>query len=102
MVDERDGGGFEQRLRKARAKRGLDRPAAGDTGAAPPSGSWGIGFRAGVEVVAALAVGIAIGLLLDRWLGTFPLLFLIFFFAGAAAGILNVFRLFNPRSGRRS
>jgi ATP synthase protein I len=54
-----------------------------------------------VEVVAALGVGVAIGLLLDRWLGTWPWLFLLFFVAGSAAGILNVYRLFNPRHGRR-
>lgn len=100
-MDERDGGGFAERLRDARARRGLDKPAGTAAKDAPPSGAWGIGFRAGVEVVAALVVGIAVGLLLDRWLGTFPWLFLMFFFAGAAAGILNVFRLFNPRSGRR-
>jgi ATP synthase protein I len=51
-------------------------------------------------VVSALGVGIAVGLLLDRWLGTKPWLFLLFFVLGAAAGILNVYRLFNPRRGQ--
>jgi ATP synthase protein I len=100
MVDERDGG-FEQRLREARARRGLDQPQDGDAKQALPSGPWGIGFRAGVEVVAALVVGIVIGFALDRWLGTWPWLFLLFFVMGAAAGVLNVYRLFTPRSGPR-
>lgn len=100
-MDERDGG-FEQRLRDARAKRGLDRPKGEASKGSLPGGPWGIGFRAGVEVVAALVVGIVIGLLLDRWLGTWPWLFLVFFVLGSAAGIMNVYRLFNPRSGRRS
>jgi ATP synthase protein I len=97
-VDERDG--FDRRLREARARKGLEKAPEG-AAAGLPTGSWGIGFRAGVEVVSALVVGIVIGLLLDRWLGTWPWLFLLFFVAGSAAGILNVYRLFSPRRGRR-
>ena len=100
MGDERDG--FERRLREARAKQGLDKPAGGSAGGGLPPGPWGIGFRAGVEVVSALVVGIAIGYGLDRWLGTWPWLFLLFFVAGSAAGVLNVYRLFNPRRPRRT
>ena len=98
MGDERDG--FERRLREARARQGLDKPTGERAGGGLPTGPWGIGFRAGVEVVSALVVGIVIGLLLDRWLGTWPWLFLVFFVAGSAAGILNVYRLFSPRHGR--
>ncbi|TCZ65885.1 AtpZ/AtpI family protein [Roseicella aquatilis] len=97
-MSERDG--FEERLREARARRGLDKSAAGR--GTPFSGSWGVGFRAGVEVVSALVVGIAIGFLLDRWLGTWPWLFLVFFVLGGVAGVLNVYRLFNPRRGAGS
>jgi ATP synthase protein I len=42
---------------------------------------------------------VVLGLALDRWLGTWPWLFLFFFVAGSVAGVLNVFRLFNPRHG---
>ena len=52
----------------------------------------GIGFRIGVDVAAALAVGLGIGYLLDVWLGTKPWLLVVFFFLGAGAGILNVYR----------
>lgn len=50
-------------------------------------------LRIGVELVAALMVGVGIGLLLDHWLGTRPWMLLLFFVIGAAAGILNVFRV---------
>ena len=99
-MDERDG--FERRLQEAQARQGLDKPTAGGGRGGLPAGPWGIGFRAGLEVVSALVVGVAIGLMLDRWLGTWPWIFLLFFVLGAAAGILNVYRLFNPRSGRRN
>jgi ATP synthase protein I len=35
--------------------------------------------------------------MLDRWLGTWPWLFLVFFVLGSVAGVLNVYRLFSPR-----
>ncbi len=96
-MNERDG--FEQRLREARGRQGLDQPPKGKDGALP-SGAMGLGFRAGVEVVSALVVGVVIGLLLDRWLGTKPWLLMLFFVAGSAAGVLNVYRLLNPRRPR--
>jgi len=52
----------------------------------------GIGFRIGVDLAAALAVGLGIGYLLDAWLGTKPWLLVLFFFLGAGAGVLNVYR----------
>lgn len=95
-MNERDG--FEQRLREARVRQGLEQPPkVGDGGGGLPPGVMGLGFRAGVEVVSALAVGVVVGLLLDRWLGTGPWLLMLFFVVGSAAGILNVYRLFNPR-----
>ena len=50
----------------------------------------------------ALVVGIGIGYWLDRWLGTWPWLFLVFFVMGSVAGVLNVYRLFNPHPRSRS
>ena len=55
-------------------------------------GGVGFAFRIGVELVAALVVGVGIGLLLDRWLGTAPWFLIGFFFIGAGAGIVNVYR----------
>lgn len=96
MADKND---FEDRLRQARSRQGLD-PSPHGPGQLP-QGTWGIGFRAGVEVVSALVVGVGIGFMLDRWLGTWPWLFLVFFVVGGAAGVLNIYRLFNPRRGVR-
>jgi ATP synthase protein I len=83
-------------LRKARVRQGVETPPGG-SGQLPQGQTWGVGFRAGVEVVSALIAGVAIGWFLDRWLGTWPWLFLVFFMFGGAAGVLNVYRLFTPR-----
>jgi ATP synthase protein I len=91
--------GFEERLRQARARHGVD-PKPGASGQLP-QGSWGLGFRAGVEVFSALVVGVGLGWFLDRWLGTWPWLFLLFFVFGSVAGVMNVYRLFNPRRAGR-
>ena len=52
----------------------------------------GNAFKLGTELVAAVAVGTIIGFILDNWFGTKPLLIIVFFLFGAAAGIINVFR----------
>ena len=52
----------------------------------------GNAFKLGTELVAAVAVGTIIGFILDSWFGTTPWLIVIFFFVGAAAGMLNVVR----------
>jgi len=52
------------------------------------------GLRMSSELVAAIVVGGLIGYGLDRWLGTTPWLFLVFFLLGFAAGILNVLRAY--------
>jgi len=55
----------------------------------------GSAFKLGTELVAAVAVGTIIGFILDNWFDTKPWLIIIFFFLGAAAGMLNVFRTAN-------
>ena len=80
---------LDARLRAAKARH------SGKTGADDElSRGSGLAFavRIGVEMVSALAVGVGIGLLLDRWLGTGPWFLLLFFVLGAAAGMLNVYR----------
>jgi ATP synthase protein I len=96
------GGSFEDRLKAARSRQGLDAPPhqAAAPGAAGPS-PWGVGLRVGVEMVAALAVAVVIGLLLDRWLHTRPWLLMLFVLLGGAAGVLNVWRMFAPAPARR-
>ena len=46
----------------------------------------------GVALVAATAIGLAIGYGLDRWLGTGPWLTMVFTLFGIVAGFLNLFR----------
>ncbi len=105
MDDDKGGAGsFEQRLAAARAKQGLDtRPdTTGQPGAGPLQGNaLGVGVRVGVELVSALAVAVAIGWWLDRWLHTSPLMLVVFVFLGGAAGVANLWRLMGPRATRR-
>ncbi len=58
----------------------------------PSRRAMGLAFRVGVELAAGLVVGGGIGWLLDAWFGTSPAMLILFFFVGAAAGMLNVFR----------
>ena len=55
----------------------------------------GSAFKLGTELVAAVAVGTIIGFILDTVFDTKPWLIIIFFFLGAAAGMLNVIRAAN-------
>ncbi|NQW09227.1 MAG: AtpZ/AtpI family protein [Alphaproteobacteria bacterium] len=57
-----------------------------------PNSGLGIAFRVGVELVAGVVVGVAVGYGLDRWLGTSPWLLIVFFLLGSAGGMLNVWR----------
>ena len=82
---------LDARLLRARGEGGA--PASdGGEGAASPMSGLGLAFRIGSELVAALVVGVGIGLLLDKWLETGPWFLIAFFFLGAVAGVLNVYR----------
>ena len=51
------------------------------------------GLRASAELIGGIVAGGLIGWYLDKWLGTQkPVMFVLFFLLGAAAGILNVIR----------
>ena len=52
----------------------------------------GNAFKLGTELVAAVAVGVIIGFILDNWFGTKPVLIIIFFIFGSVAGIWNVIK----------
>jgi Uncharacterized protein conserved in bacteria len=45
----------------------------------------------GISVVVAIAIGVFIGLKLDKWLGTDPWFFFIFLFFGIVAGFRNIY-----------
>ncbi len=83
---------LETRLSKARDKAGKSAPESKEKNQ-PQKSALSLAMRVGVELVSALAIGVAIGWLLDQWLGTRPWLMLVFIFIGGAAGILNVYRM---------
>ena len=51
------------------------------------------GFKISTELIAALVVGVGIGLIVDNFLGTKPFGLIIFFILGAFAGFLNIYRI---------
>ena len=51
------------------------------------------GFKISTELVAALVVGVGIGLLVDNYFNTKPFGLIIFFILGSFAGLLNVYRV---------
>ena len=53
----------------------------------------GFGFKISTEIIASLVVGVGIGLIVDKYLGTKPFGLIIFFIFGALAGFLNVYRV---------
>jgi ATP synthase protein I len=82
---------LDQRLQQAEARQGGSAQGA-SRGARGDASGMGEGLRLAAELVAGVAVGGLIGYGLDRFLGTSPWLFLVFFFLGVAAGCLNAFR----------
>lgn len=64
------------------------------------SSGLGLGVRIVTEIVSALAVGVVVGLLLDRWLGTAPWLLIGFFILGAAAAMRNLIRVARDAEAR--
>ena len=77
---------FKTRLKiaKSKIKKQLDNEKRGTF--------MGSAFKLGTELVSAVAVGTIIGFILDTVFDSKPWLMIIFFFLGAAAGILNVIR----------
>ena len=82
---------FKTRLKSAKSK--IKKQVQSDS---EQKGSFmGGAFKLGTELVAAVAVGTIIGFILDSLFDTQPWLIIIFFFLGAAAGMLNVIRTAN-------
>ena len=85
MVDDKKIKSLNQRIQKAKG--------ASNLGQNKPPSPVGKAMKVVVEIVAAMAVGLVIGILLDNYFDTRPIFIIIFFLLGSAAGILNVFRV---------
>jgi len=57
------------------------------------SNAASFGFKISTEIVAALVVGVGIGIIVDNYFGISPFGLIIFFIFGALAGFLNVYRV---------
>ena len=79
---------LKDRLKNARKKLKVEKEN-------PQTSNIGQAFKLSTELVAAVLVGTIIGFILDNWFDTKPWLIIIFFFLGAAAGMLNVIRAAN-------
>ena len=62
-------------------------------------GAMGFGLRVGIELIAALIVGVGLGWLADRYLGIRPWGLIAGFFLGSAAGIMSAFRAVQGMGG---
>ena len=58
-----------------------------------PADAMALLGRVATEMVAGVAVGGFLGWALDQWLGTTPLMMLVLLFFGAAAGMMNIWRM---------
>ena len=82
---------LDRRLRDAQARRqAAQKPRGGALGG--DNRGLGLGLRVGIDIVAAVAVGVVAGILLDRWLGTAPWFLLVFFLLGCGAAFMSVYR----------
>lgn len=99
---EPDGADDEAAMRERLAA--LSRDLGGPGGRTPPpsgvekglsgtSAALNLGARVMTEFVASVAVGGFIGWQLDRWLGSSPLMLILFIGLGAAAGFWSVYRV---------
>ena len=86
MVDEEKLQELKERIQSAKATNKIQQKRKKESGA-------GFGFKISTEIIAALVVGVGIGLIVDKYLGTKPFGLIIFFIFGALAGFLNVYRV---------
>ena len=86
MVDEEKLKNLKDRIETAKSSNTPNTKKNKESGA-------GLGFKISTEIIAALVVGVGIGLIVDKYLGTKPFGLIIFFIFGAFAGFLNVYRV---------
>src|SRR5271165_4776259 len=102
--DRDDAAALRTRLNRLSSElkgRAGPRPTAQPSAESKPGGmgsAMSLGLRAGSEFVSAIIVGLGIGWVLDRALGTNPAFLIVFFLIGVAAGVWNVIRLTSPKA----
>lgn len=95
----------EMKARLARLSQDLgarEKPPSSDTPLQGPGNvgsAMSLGFRVMSEFVAAVAVSALIGWQADKWLGTSPLLLILFLMLGTAAGFWTVYKLATKPTG---
>lgn len=93
---------LEKRLQQARGQR--QQSGHGPNGKLAGNGrgsDMGVGFRIVVELLAAVGVSIALGILFDRWWGTSPLMIIIMALFGFASGTYTVYKTATDLERRR-
>jgi len=80
---------LDARLKRLRADT---RPPERQGAVGEPTTGLGMAFTVASHLVVGLAVGAGIGYMLDQWMGTSPFMLIVFFFLGAAAGGMNMYR----------
>ena len=89
MVDEDKLRELKDRIETAKSSNTPDTKKNKESGA-------GFVFKIITEIIAELVVGVGIGLIVDKYLGTKPFGLIIFFIFGALAGSLSVYRVMRP------
>lgn len=79
---------LDRRLDESRAARQTSAPSPVE----PPRQGFGLAMRLGVDFVAGILVGAALGWGIDRLFGTSPWGLIVFLLLGFGAGILSVLR----------
>lgn len=82
------------RLRRLRDREAVQPGAEGrSTSRAERTSGLGLGMRISIELVTTVAVGAGLGYALDAWLGTGPVMMVVFLIFGGAAGVSNAYRV---------
>jgi ATP synthase protein I len=81
------------KLDAAKHKDAVSGGKASSAASAEANGAMGRGLRVSAELIGGVVAGGGLGWVLDRWLGTTPWLFIVFFLLGSAAGIMNIVRI---------
>lgn len=76
-----------EKIESAKQRQSRSTPSGASQGQAMARG-----LKISAELIGGVVVGGGLGWLLDKTLGTFPWLFIVFFLLGSAAGILNIVR----------